>query len=104
MKFPWLYALLVAYVATPVWAQDDASPQTGGNSMPADAQVLRLDDVVREALEKSPEAEGLCTQSRRCSIALLRPKLCPIPWLQWDGRAIQRPSASWRTMRRAIVA
>jgi outer membrane protein TolC len=58
MKLPWLYALLVAYVATPVWAQIDASPQTGGNRIPADAQVLRLDDVVREALEKSPEAEG----------------------------------------------
>lgn len=58
MKFTWLYALLVAYSATPVWAQGDAAPQNDGNHIPADAQVLRLDDVVREALEKSPEAES----------------------------------------------
>jgi outer membrane protein TolC len=59
MKSPWLYALLVAYSAAPVWAQQgQTAPQTGGNSVSADAQMLRLDDAVREALEKSPEAEG----------------------------------------------
>ena len=59
MKSPWLYVLLVAYSATPGWAQQgNAAPETDGNSVSADAQVLRLEDVVREALEKSPDAES----------------------------------------------
>jgi outer membrane protein TolC len=41
-----------------VWAQGNAASQAGGDRIPVDAQVLRLDDAVREALEKSPEAES----------------------------------------------
>jgi len=59
MKYTWLYILLAAYLATPGLAQQgNAAPPADGNRIPADAQVLRLDDVVREALEKSPEAES----------------------------------------------
>jgi outer membrane protein TolC len=72
MKSLWLYALLMAYSATPVWAQGNTAPQTGGNRIPADVQVLRLDDVVREALEKSPEAE-----SALHTIKALRHRIAP---------------------------
>jgi len=58
MKSLWLYALLVACSATPVRAQGNAAPQIGDNRISSDAQVLRLDDAVPEALEKSPEAES----------------------------------------------
>jgi outer membrane protein TolC len=72
MKSLWLYAFLMAYSATPVWAQGNAASQTDGNPIPADAQVLRLDDVVREALEKSPEAE-----SARHAIKALQYRIAP---------------------------
>jgi outer membrane protein TolC len=72
MKFLWLCAFLMAYSATPVWAQGNAASQAGDNRIPADAQVLRLDDAVREALEKSPEAE-----SALHAIKALRHRIAP---------------------------
>jgi outer membrane protein TolC len=72
MKSLWLYAFLVAYSATLVWAQGKAASQNDDNRPTADAQVLRLDDVVREALEKSPEAE-----SARHAIKALEYRIAP---------------------------
>jgi outer membrane protein TolC len=72
MKSLWLYALLVAYSATPAWAQGKVAPQTGADPVLADAQVLHLDDAVREALENSPEAE-----SARHAIKALQYRIAP---------------------------
>ena len=57
MKIPWLCAVLLAYPATFALAQQmpGAAQNSGDESA---AQVLRLDDVVREALGKNPEAQS----------------------------------------------
>jgi hypothetical protein len=60
MKIPWLCAVLLAYPVAILSAQDATDPaQTTGHSGQAGAQVLLLDDVVREALDKNPEAQSV---------------------------------------------
>ncbi len=57
MKIPWLCAVILAQPATFALAQQlPCAAQNSGNE--AAAQVLRLDDVVREALDKNPEAQS----------------------------------------------
>jgi outer membrane protein TolC len=58
MKISWLCAVILAQPATFALAQQQSpgAAQNSGNE-PA-AQVLRLDDVVREALDKNPEAQS----------------------------------------------
>jgi outer membrane protein TolC len=88
MKSPWLCALLVAYSATLGWAQQgNAASQTDSNSVSADAQVLRLEDVVREALEKSPEAESALHAIKALQYRIAPAKALPDPTLAvgWAG-------------------
>jgi outer membrane protein TolC len=87
MKYSWLYVLLVAYSATPVWAQDNSALQADGNRIPADVQVLRLDDVVREALEKSPEAESALHTIKALQYRLAPAEALPDPTVAvgWAG-------------------
>jgi outer membrane protein TolC len=88
MKSPWLYALLVAYSATSGWAQQgQTAPQTDGNRTPADVQVLRLDDAVREALEKSPEAESALHAIKALQYRIAPAKALPDPTVAvgWAG-------------------
>lgn len=53
MKTQWICAFLLAYAATSLAAQVHAQDET-----PASAKVLQLDDVVRAALAKNPEAQS----------------------------------------------
>jgi outer membrane protein TolC len=57
MKSPWLCAVLAVSSATWAWSQQ-AGPQAGGNVNASNSQVLHLDDLVRQALDKSVEAQS----------------------------------------------
>ena len=58
MRFPWLGAALLCCPAVLLTAQQAPTAQTITRTEGAGAQLLRLDDVVREALEKNPEAQS----------------------------------------------
>jgi outer membrane protein, heavy metal efflux system len=64
MKTTWLFAAFLLLPMSKVWAQDDISParKAAISSVRTDISVapetLRLDDVVKEALEKNPEAQS----------------------------------------------
>jgi outer membrane protein TolC len=57
MKIPWLCAMLLAHPAALALAQQAVDPAQSKDDQPS-AQVLRLEDVVREALDKNPEAQS----------------------------------------------
>lgn len=58
MKNRWLYVSLLACSAILMQAQEQIAEPAGDESASTGAVVLRLDDVVREALDKSPEAQS----------------------------------------------
>jgi len=88
MKIPWLYAMLLAYPASALLGQSATEPaQTTGNGGHADAQVLRLDDVVREALDRNPEAQGAlhAVQALRRRVPQARALPDPMVSVGWAG-------------------
>jgi outer membrane protein TolC len=88
MKSPWLYALLVAYSATSASAQQgSAAPEAGGNRVSSDAQVLHLDDAVREALEKSPELQSALHAIKALQYRIAPAEALPDPTIAvgWAG-------------------
>jgi outer membrane protein, heavy metal efflux system len=88
MKSQWLYALLVAYSATPAWVQQGSVAQHfGGNRVSTEEQVLRLDDVLREAVDKSPEAQKTLhvVQAMRHRIAQATALPDPTVSVGWAG-------------------
>jgi outer membrane protein TolC len=79
---------LAAYSATSGWAQQgNVAPQADGNRIPADGQVLRLDDVVREALERSPEAESALRAIKALQYRIAPAEALPDPTVAvgWAG-------------------
>jgi len=88
MKIPWLYAVLLAYPAAVLPAQSVVSSvQTASGGAPADAPVLRLDDVVREALDKNPEAQSALHAVKALEHRVPQVKALPDPMVSvgWAG-------------------
>ena len=104
MKIPWLCAVLLAYPVAILSAQDATDPaQTTGHSGQAGAQVLLLDDVVREALDKNPEAQSVLHAVKALERRVPQAKALPDPMVSvgWAGNPVpcsimSRDASSYR--------
>jgi hypothetical protein len=98
MRFSRIFTILLLLPALVTLAQNGnevaPTPIAGiqARQVPV-GQVLLLDDVIREALLKNPEAQSALHTITRCNCVCRRSRLCPIRSPRWDGRAISLHSA-----------
>jgi outer membrane protein TolC len=85
---PWLFAMLLVWLPALLYGQDGADgllPSTV--SVPGNVDVLSLDDLVREALEKNPEAQSALYTVQALERRVPQAKALPDPMVSvgWAG-------------------
>ena len=84
MKTKWITALPLACLCATAVGQQSSTPTAAPNS----AEVLRLDDVLRLALERSPEVEGAQSTIRAMQHRVPQSRALPDPMVSagWAGK------------------
>lgn len=87
MKAQWIYAALLACPVVVLQAQTQDTPQAERSTVPTETQVLRLDDVVGEALDKNPEAQSALHTLKALERRVPQAKALPDPMVSvgWAG-------------------
>lgn len=85
MKTRWHFAILLACPV--LFLQEQGAVQAQSENIPAGTQALRLDEVVGEALEKNPEAQGALHTVKALERRIPQAKALPDPMVGagWAG-------------------